>query len=246
MVGLIPFFAVLPLERRALEHLPRLQAMVDAYLKARPHIDFPHDRRASDRRDRAILALPSREQLLRVLTHLLDEKSLLAPTGIRSLSKRHQIEPFILRTPLGEYRVEYAPDDSRTKAFGINSNWRGPVWFPLNYLLVEALRRYHDFYGDTVRVECPTGLGCFHEPPGSGDRDRTPARLHVPGRSAAGGGRATATIRATAPTRISRISCSSTNISPATPDAGSARRIRPGGRRWRCAASRMWRREGGP
>ena len=161
MVGLIPFFAVLPLERRALEHLPKLQAMVDAYLKARPHIDFPHDRRASDRRDRAILALPSREQLLRVLTHLLDEKSLLAPTGVRSLSKRHQFEPFVLPTPAGEYRVEYAPDDSRTKAFGINSNWRGPVWFPLNYLLVEALRRYHDFYGDTVRVECPTGSGVF-------------------------------------------------------------------------------------
>ncbi len=161
MVGLIPFFAVLPLERQALEHLPKLQARVDAYLKARPHLDFPHDRRGLDRRDRAILALPSREQLLRVLTHLLDEKSLLAPTGIRSLSKRHQVEPFILRTPLGEHRVEYAPDDSRTRAFGINSNWRGPVWFPLNYLLVEALRRYHDFYGDTVRVECPTGSGVF-------------------------------------------------------------------------------------
>jgi len=159
MVGLIPFFAVMPLERRELEHLPKLKTLVDAYLKARPHLDFPKDRRSANRRDRAMLALPSREQLLRVLTHVLDETSLLAPTGIRSLSKRHQLEPFILHTPSGEYRVSYAPDDSRTKAFGINSNWRGPVWFPLNYLLVEALRRYHDFYGDTVRVECPTGSG---------------------------------------------------------------------------------------
>jgi hypothetical protein len=157
MVGLIPFFAVLPLKRSSLEHLPKLQALVDAYLKIRPHIDFPRDRRATDRRDRAILALPSREQLLRVLTHLLDETSLLGPTGVRSLSKRHRLEPFILHTPQGEHRVEYAPDDSRTQAFGINSNWRGPVWFPLNYLLVEALRKYHDFYGDTIRVECPTG-----------------------------------------------------------------------------------------
>ena len=78
---------------------------------------------------------------------------------VRSLSKRHQLEPFVLHAPGGEYRAEYAPDDSRTKAFGINSNWRGPVWFPLNYLLVEALGRYHDFYGDTLRVECPTGSG---------------------------------------------------------------------------------------
>ena len=161
MVGLIPFFAVLPLKRQSLEHLPKLQARVDAYLRARPPIDFPADRRATDRGDRALLALPSREQLLRVLTHLLDETSLLAPTGVRSLSKRHQFEPFVLHTPRGEHRVEYAPEDSRTKAFGINSNWRGPVWFPLNYLLVEALRKYHDFYGDTLRVECPTGSGVF-------------------------------------------------------------------------------------
>ena len=161
MVGLIPFLAVHVLERRSLEHLPKLQARVDAYLRERPHIDFPQDRRARDRNDRAILAIPSREQLMRVLTHLLDETSLLAPTGVRSLSKRHRLEPFVLHTPGGEYRAEYAPDDSRTKAFGINSNWRGPVWFPLNYLLVEALGRYHDFYGDTVRVECPTGSRVF-------------------------------------------------------------------------------------
>ncbi len=159
MVGLIPFFAVHVLERRSLEHLPRLQARVDAYLKERPDADFPQDRRVRDRGDRAILAIPSREQLIRVLTHLLDEASLLAPTGVRSLSKRHQLEPFVLTTPSGEYRVDYAPDESRTQAFGINSNWRGPVWFPLNYLLVEAMGRYHDFYGDTVRVECPTGSG---------------------------------------------------------------------------------------
>ena len=159
MVGLVPFFAVHVLERRSLEHLPKLQARVDLYLSERPHIDFPQDRRARDRRDRAILAIPSREQLIQVVRHVLDETSLLGPTGVRSMSKRHQREPFVLQAPGGEYRAEYAPDDSRTKAFGINSNWRGPVWFPLNYLLVEALGRYFDFYGDTLRVECPTGSG---------------------------------------------------------------------------------------
>ena len=159
MVGLIPFFAAHVVERRSLEHLPKLQARVDAYLKERPHVDFPQDRRATDRNDRALLALPAREQLLRVLTHLLDETSLLGPTGVRSLSKRHRVEPFVLRVSGRDYRVDYAPEDSRTQAFGINSNWRGPVWFPLNYLLVEALVKYHDFYGDTLRVECPTGSG---------------------------------------------------------------------------------------
>jgi hypothetical protein len=159
MVGLIPFFAVHTMERSWLEHLPKLRTRVDAYLQERPHINFPNDRRARDRNDRAILAVPSREQLVRALAHIFDEASLLAPTGIRSLSKRHGADPFVLHAPSGDYRAEYAPDDSRTKAFGINSNWRGPVWFPLNYLLVESLYRYHDFFGDTLKIECPTGSG---------------------------------------------------------------------------------------
>jgi hypothetical protein len=166
MVGLIPLFGVFVPERGRLAHLPRLQTRVEAFLKERPHIGFPDDKdhgneEKQERLNRALLAVPSREQLTRVLAHVLDETSLLAPTGIRSLSKRHRSEPFVFRTPHADYRVEYAPDDSRTQAFGINSNWRGPVWFPLNFLLVEALLRYHDFYGETLRVECPARSGVF-------------------------------------------------------------------------------------
>jgi hypothetical protein len=166
MVGLVPLFGVLVMERGRLAHLPGLQARIEAFLMERPHLGFPDDRdhgkeAIQERPDRALLAVPSREQLTRVLSHVLDEGSLLAPTGIRSLSKRHRAEPFVFRTPAADYRVEYAPDDSRTQAFGINSNWRGPVWFPLNFLLVEALIRYHDFYGPTLRVECPAGSGAF-------------------------------------------------------------------------------------
>jgi hypothetical protein len=162
MVGLIPFLAVCVLERGSLDHLPGLRKRVDAFLQERPPIDFPPEgSEEGGRLDRAILAIPSREQLTRILAHLLDESSFLAPTGVRSLSKRHLLEPFLLQAPGGEYRVEYAPEESRTQAFGINSNWRGPVWFPLNYLLVEAMGRYHDFYGETLRVECPTGSGVF-------------------------------------------------------------------------------------
>ncbi|MEO8360877.1 MAG: glucosidase [Vicinamibacteria bacterium] len=150
MVGVIPFFAAEVLKRGSLEHLPKLLARVDAYAESTP---------GSQLDDNVLLALPSFTQLTRVLGHFLHESSFLGPTGIRSLSKAHQAAPFVLRTPSAEYRVDYAPDDSRTRAFGINSNWRGPVWFPLNYLLVEALLRYHDFHGENLRVECPAGSG---------------------------------------------------------------------------------------
>jgi hypothetical protein len=96
---------------------------------------------------------------LRVLKYMLDENEFLSPYGIRSLSKFHQQHPFILHTDGAEQRVDYEPAESTSGTFGGNSNWRGPIWFPLNYLLVEALERYHHFYGDHLRVECPTGSG---------------------------------------------------------------------------------------
>ncbi len=149
MVGLIPLFAVHVLERGSLEHLPKLRKRVEALDQDGAHSE------------KVLLATPSREQLTRVLAHLLDESSFLAPTGVRSLSKRHHSEPFVLQAPGGEFRIAYAPEESETRAFGINSNWRGPIWFPLNYLLVEALGRYHEFYDESLRVECPTGSGVF-------------------------------------------------------------------------------------
>jgi hypothetical protein len=106
-----------------------------------------------------LLAIPSRERLERVLRYLLDEKEFLSPYGIRSVSRVHADEPFVFRADGAEYRVGYVPGEPDTYLFGGNSNWRGPVWFPINYLLVEALERYHHFYGDTLRVECPTGSG---------------------------------------------------------------------------------------
>jgi hypothetical protein len=93
------------------------------------------------------------------LYHLFDEDQFLSPFGIRSMSKIHQDYPYIMRFGNQEYRVDYAPGESSTNMFGGNSNWRGPVWFPINYLLVEALERYHHFYGDEFLVEFPTGSG---------------------------------------------------------------------------------------
>jgi hypothetical protein len=106
-----------------------------------------------------LLAIPTRTQLERVLRYVLDEKEFLSPYGIRSLSRIHKDQPYIFRLNGEEYRVDYEPGESLTQFFGGNSNWRGPVWLPLNYLLIEALERYHYYYGDGLQVECPTGSG---------------------------------------------------------------------------------------
>jgi hypothetical protein len=106
-----------------------------------------------------LLAIPSRERLVRVLRHILDENEFLSPYGVRSLSRHHRDHPFELWVDGEVRRVEYVPGESRDGMFGGNSNWRGPVWFPGNHLLIEALERYHHFYRDTLQVECPTGSG---------------------------------------------------------------------------------------
>jgi hypothetical protein len=106
-----------------------------------------------------LLALPSRQRLERVLRYLFDEEEFLAPYGMRSLSRVHQRSPYIFQAAHEEYRVDYQPAESNIALFGGNSNWRGPLWFPLNYLLIEALERYDYFYGERLQVEFPTGSG---------------------------------------------------------------------------------------
>jgi hypothetical protein len=162
MVGLIPLFAVEILEESVLEALPAFTRRMRWFLDNRPEFAKHVSRaRRADGGDRhVLLAIPSQEQLVRVLRYALDENEFLSPHGVRSLSKVHRAEPFVMRFDgAAESRVEYVPGDSNTRMFGGNSNWRGPVWFPVNYLLIEALERYHHFYGDRVRVECPTGSG---------------------------------------------------------------------------------------
>jgi hypothetical protein len=94
-----------------------------------------------------------------VLRHLLDEDEFLSPFGVRSLSRHHEKNPYVLEWDGQEHRVDYVPGESNSRLFGGNSNWRGPVWFPVNYLIVEALERYDHFYGDSLLVELPTGSG---------------------------------------------------------------------------------------
>jgi glycogen debranching enzyme len=96
---------------------------------------------------------------VRVLQYMLDESEFLAPHGIRSVSRVHRDKPYVFDAGGQRFSVDYVPGESTTGIFGGNSNWRGPVWFPINYLLIEALERYDHFYGDTLTVECPTGSG---------------------------------------------------------------------------------------
>jgi hypothetical protein len=106
-----------------------------------------------------LLSVPSRERLESVLRHVLDETEFLSKYGIRSLSQVHSREPYGIHLNGRYYSIDYEPGESRSGLFGGNSNWRGPIWFPINYLLLEALQRYHHFYGDSLKVELPTGSG---------------------------------------------------------------------------------------
>ncbi|HMC94637.1 MAG TPA: glucosidase, partial [Polyangia bacterium] len=108
---------------------------------------------------RVLLAIPSRDRLVRLLRTMLDEREFFSPQGIRSMSKVHQDSPYRFVFGGEALEVDYEPGESRSALFGGNSNWRGPIWMPINYLLVEALERYHHFYGDDLRVECPIGSG---------------------------------------------------------------------------------------
>ena len=108
---------------------------------------------------RRLLAIPTRERLERVLRYVFDEAEFLSPHGVRSVSRAYRDKPFTVGIGGETHRVDYEPGESRTGLFGGNSNWRGPVWFPINYLLIEALQRYHLFYGDSLMMEFPTGSG---------------------------------------------------------------------------------------
>lgn len=164
MVGIIPLFAVEVLEDHDIEKLPgfrkRLQWFLDNRQDLARHIAYCNRHSADGMtHGHRLLAIPSRERLERVLHYLLDEREFLSPYGIRALSRIHKERPFVFAAGDMEHRVEYVPGESDSGMFGGNSNWRGPIWFPVNFLLIEALERYHHFYGNHLLVECPTGSG---------------------------------------------------------------------------------------
>ncbi len=162
LVGLLPLIAVEILEQEVIDALPGFRKRLDWFLENRKDLAGQISyMKSSDGHAEAhrLLAIPSRERLVRVLRYMLDENEFLSPYGIRSVSKVHRDRPYLFNAGGQEWRVDYVPGESDTGLFGGNSNWRGPIWFPMNYLLVEALERYHHFYGDGLKIECPTGSG---------------------------------------------------------------------------------------
>ena len=163
LVGLIPLLAVEILDDELIQGLPGFKKRMDWFLENRPELnDLISYCCLLDKgkgRCHRLLAIPTREQLTRVLGYMLDENEFLSPYGIRSLSRVHRDRPYIFRLDGHEDRVSYEPGESATQFFGGNSNWRGPVWFPLNFLLIEALERYQHYYGDGLQVEYPTRSG---------------------------------------------------------------------------------------
>ncbi|MCA9664353.1 MAG: glucosidase [Myxococcales bacterium] len=160
MVGLIPLFAGIVLEDAAIEHLPGFKRRMDWLLENRQDLARHITWRQHDNNHRhRLLAIPTRSQLESVLRYVLDPNEFLSPYGVRSLSRYHLEHPYSFKADGNEWRVAYVPAESDSGLFGGNSNWRGPIWLPVNYLLIEALQRYHHFYGDDFTVECPVGSG---------------------------------------------------------------------------------------
>jgi hypothetical protein len=157
MVGLIPLFAVETLEPEVIDKLPgfkrRMQWFIDNHPDVPDHIDVSQ---TSPRGTRLLLSLVSKKQLGRVLSRMLDESEFLSPYGIRALSRYHKEHPYELRFNGTVNSVNYEPAESATGTFGGNSNWRGPIWFPVNYLLVESLQKYHHYYGEDFKLPFPT------------------------------------------------------------------------------------------
>jgi hypothetical protein len=159
IVGLLPLMAVETLQPQLMERLPNFKRRLDWFVANRPELSKNVASLATGTDERRLLALLDGERLQRLLQVMLDEAEFLSPFGIRSLSKYHRDHPLVVRVSDVEFRVDYDPAESRSGIFGGNSNWRGPVWFPLNFLLIEALQNFHFFYGDGYRVEFPTGSG---------------------------------------------------------------------------------------
>jgi hypothetical protein len=162
LVGIVPLFAVEILKEEVIAHLPGFVKRTQWFLENRKDLARQiscMEMLGENARFPCLLAIPARPRLERVLRYVLDEREFLSPYGIRSLSRIHKDHPYVFRVGGQEYRVAYVPGESQADLFGGNSNWRGPIWLPMNYLLIEALERYHHFYGDTFRIECPTGSG---------------------------------------------------------------------------------------
>ena len=169
--------------------------MIALFRKRHPEVVShvaPTDQGFIGYKGRRLLSILNKQKLERVLAYMLDENEFLGPHGIRSLSRYHLDHPFVFHVGGEEYKVQYLPGESNTGMFGGNSNWRGPVWMPVNALLIRALLNLYSFYGDDFKVQCPTGSGRVHDAVRSGPRNLPPAGRVRSCATPADGGRCTA------------------------------------------------------
>jgi hypothetical protein len=160
MVGLLPLCATTVLMSEVLEKIPEIRARARWFVERRPDLVANiHHPGLPGHGDRRLLAILDEKKLRRVLSVMLDEKEFLSPFGLRSLSRYHAEHPFIFHTDGQQHRVDYLPAESNTGMFGGNSNWRGPIWVPVNALIIRALLNFYVYYGDDFKIECPTGSG---------------------------------------------------------------------------------------
>jgi hypothetical protein len=236
MVGLLPLCASSVIEKRQREAVPRAMAALHRRLRRMPELTqtiHPTGPGHYGVADRGMIALLNPERLRRVLAKMLHESEFLGPYGIRSLSKFHERHPYVFRVQGQEHRVDYLPAESNTGMFGGNSNWRGPVWMPVNVMLIRALLNFYAYYGNDFEIECPTGSGrrmnLFDVAKEISDR--------LPGSSCETrrvGGPSTAERRSSRPIRTGATTSCSTSTSMATTVRGSVRATRRDGlERWR-------------
>jgi hypothetical protein len=162
MVGLIPLFAVETLEPELLNKLPGFQKRLEWFLAHRPDLaGLVSYWQSPGRGERRLLSLLRGHRMKKLLRRMLDESEFLSDYGVRAMSRAHLEHPYVLRVDGADLTVRYAPAESDSRQFGGNSNWRGPIWFPVNFLIIESLQKFHHYYGDDFKVECPTGSGNF-------------------------------------------------------------------------------------
>jgi len=160
LVGLLPLTAVVTGDSALIDRFPSFKRRMEWFFAYRPDLTASCASMTRQGRDeRLLFSIVKPDQLKRLLKYMLDETEFLSPYGLRSLSRYHRDHPYETHAQGLNYLLDYEPGESRTGMFGGNSNWRGPVWFPGNYLIIESLRRYHQYFGDDFRVECPTGSG---------------------------------------------------------------------------------------
>jgi hypothetical protein len=162
MVGLIPLFAVETLEPELLEKLPGFRKRLEWFLNHRPDLaSLVSHWQSPGRGERRLLSLLRGHRMKKLLRRMLDESEFLSDYGVRALSRAHLAHPYVFKVDHTDMSVGYAPGESESRQFGGNSNWRGPIWFPMNFLIVESLQKFHHYYGNDFKVECPTGSGRF-------------------------------------------------------------------------------------